>query len=106
MKYDKILKIKNCVLVYTGVILFVLPVLSTESIIYQTCKKKLHGRHGGLSGRASDSRARSRGSKNHHQSQHSPNSHALFATDSLELKLAYTAINEHTNTHKRLIFRN
>ena len=36
----------------------------------------------------------------------SPNSHALFATDSLELKLAYTAINEHTNTHKRLIFRN
>ena len=44
--------------------------------------------------------------KNHHQSQHSPNSHALFATDSLELKLAYTAINEHTNTHKRLIFRN
>ena len=44
--------------------------------------------------------------KNHHQSQHSPNSHALFATDSLELKLAYTAINEHTNTHKRLTFRN
>ena len=41
--------------------------------------------------------------KNH---QHSPNSHALFATDSLELKLAYTAINEHTITHKRLIFRN
>ena len=25
---------------------------------------------------------------------------------SLELKLAYTAINEHTNTHKRIIFRN
>ena len=44
--------------------------------------------------------------KNHHQSQHSLNSHALFATDSLELKLAYSAINEHTNTHKRLIFRN
>ena len=44
--------------------------------------------------------------KNHHQSQHSPNSQVLFATDSLELKLAYTAINEHTNTHKRLIFRN
>ena len=44
--------------------------------------------------------------KNHHQSQHSPNSHALFATDSLELKLAYTAINEHTNTHKHQIFRN
>ena len=30
----------------------------------------------------------------------------LFATDSLELKLAYTAINEHTNTHKSLILRN
>ena len=44
--------------------------------------------------------------KNHHQFQHSPNSHALFATDSLELKLAYRVINEHTNTHKRLIFRN
>ena len=44
--------------------------------------------------------------KNHHLSQHSPNSHALFATDSLDLKLAYTAINEHTNTHKRLIFMN
>ena len=44
--------------------------------------------------------------KNHHQPQYSPNSHALFATDSLELILAYTAINEHTNTHKRLIFRN
>ena len=43
--------------------------------------------------------------KDHHQTQHSPNSLALFATDSLELKLAYTAINEHTNTHKRLIFR-
>ena len=44
--------------------------------------------------------------RDHHQIQHSPNSLALFATDSLELKLAYTAINEHTNTHKRLIFRN
>ena len=44
--------------------------------------------------------------RDHHQTQHSPNSLALFATDSLELKLAYTAINEHTNTHKRLIFRN
>ena len=44
--------------------------------------------------------------KNQHQSQHRPNSHALFATDSLELKLAFTAINVHTNTHKRLIFRN
>ena len=43
--------------------------------------------------------------KNHHQSQHSPNSNVLFATDSLELKLAYTAINEHTNTHKRPIFQ-
>ena len=41
----------------------------------------------------------------HHQTRHSPNSLALFATDSLELKLAYTAINEHTNTHKRLTFR-
>ena len=28
-----------------------------------------------------------------------------IATDSLELKLAYTAINEHTSTYKRLIFR-
>ena len=44
--------------------------------------------------------------KNYHKSVHSPNSHALFATDSLELKLAYTAINEHTNTHKHLLFRN
>ena len=48
-------------------------------------------------------RARAR---DHHQTQHSPNSLALFETDSLELKLAYTATNEHTNTHKRLIFRN
>ena len=39
--------------------------------------------------------------RDHHQTQHSPNSLALFATDSLELKLAYTAIYEHTNTHKR-----
>ena len=44
--------------------------------------------------------------RHHQQTQHSPNSLALFATDSIELKLAYTAINEHTNTHKRLIFRN
>ena len=44
-------------------------------------------------------------SMDHHQTRHSPNSLALFATDSLELKLAYTAINEKTNTHKRLIFR-
>ena len=43
--------------------------------------------------------------RDHHQTQHSPNSLALFATDSLELKLAYTAINEHTNSHKHLIFR-
>ena len=43
--------------------------------------------------------------RGHHQTQHGPNSLALFATDSLELKLAFTAINEHTNTHKRLIFR-
>ena len=41
--------------------------------------------------------------RDHHQTQHSPNSLALFATDSLELKLAYIAISEHTNTHKRLI---
>ena len=40
----------------------------------------------------------------HHQTRHSPNSHALFATDNLELKLAYTAIKEHTNTHEHLIF--
>ena len=44
--------------------------------------------------------------KNNHQSQHSPNSHALFSTDSFELKLSYTAINEHTNTSKSLILRN
>ena len=41
----------------------------------------------------------------HHQTLHSPNSHALFATNSLELKLAYTAIKEHTITHEHLIFR-
>ena len=44
--------------------------------------------------------------RDHHQTQHSPNSLALFATDRLELKLANTVINEHTNTHKRLLFRN
>ena len=43
--------------------------------------------------------------RDHHQTRHSPNSLALFAADSLELKFADTAINEHTNTHKRLIFR-
>ena len=43
--------------------------------------------------------------RDHHQTRHSLNSLALFATDSLELKLAYTTIKEHTNTHKRLIFR-
>ena len=43
--------------------------------------------------------------RDRHHPRHSPNSFALFATDSLELRLAYTAINEHTNTHKRLIFR-
>ena len=43
--------------------------------------------------------------RDHQQTQHSSHSHALFATDSLEQKLAYTAINEHTNTHKHLIFR-
>ena len=36
--------------------------------------------------------------RDHHQTRHSPKSHALFATDSLEQKLAYTAINEHINT--------
>ena len=44
-------------------------------------------------------------SRDHNHSRHSLNSLSLFATDSLELKLAYTAINEHTNTNKRLIFR-
>ena len=43
--------------------------------------------------------------RDHHQTQHSPNLLAPFATDSLELKLAYTAINEHTHAHKNLIFR-
>ena len=43
--------------------------------------------------------------RDHHQTRHSPNSLAVFATDSLELKLANTAINEHTNIHKSLIFR-
>ena len=43
--------------------------------------------------------------RDHHQTRHGPNSLALFATDSLQLKLAYTANNERTNTHKRLIFR-
>ena len=43
--------------------------------------------------------------RDHHQTWHSPNSLALFATDNFDLKLAYAAINEHTNTHKRLIFR-
>ena len=36
--------------------------------------------------------------RNHYQTQHSTNSLAVFATDGLELKLAYTAINEHTKT--------
>ena len=31
-----------------------------------------------------------------YQSRHSQSSFSLFATDSLELKLAFTAINEHT----------
>ena len=35
--------------------------------------------------------------RDRHQTRPSPNSPALFATDSLELKLAYTAINELTN---------
>ena len=37
--------------------------------------------------------------RDHHQTQHSPNSLALFATDSLELNLAYTAINICTHKH-------
>ena len=37
--------------------------------------------------------------RDQHQTQHSANSLALFATNRLELKFAYTAINEHTNTH-------
>ena len=36
--------------------------------------------------------------RDHHQTRYSPNSIALFATDSLELKLAYTAITN-TQTH-------
>ena len=40
----------------------------------------------------------------HHQTRHCQNSHALFATDSLELNLAYIAINEQTITHEHLIF--
>ena len=43
--------------------------------------------------------------RDHHQTRHSPNSHAVVATDSLEINLANTAINEHTNTYKHLIFR-
>ena len=43
--------------------------------------------------------------RDHHQTQHSPNQLALFATDSLELKSAYTAFKTHTDTHKRLLFR-
>ena len=35
--------------------------------------------------------------RDHHQTKDSPNSFPVFATDNLELKLAYTAINEHTN---------
>ena len=35
--------------------------------------------------------------RDHHQTRHSPNSLALFATDSLELKLAFTVINTQTN---------
>ena len=32
--------------------------------------------------------------RDHHQTQHSPNSLALFATDSLELKLAYESMSK------------
>ena len=39
--------------------------------------------------------------RDNHQTQHSPNSLALFAINSLELKLANAAINKHTNIHKR-----
>ena len=34
--------------------------------------------------------------RDHHQTQQSPNSLALFATDSLELKLAYQRTHKHT----------
>ena len=40
----------------------------------------------------------------HHQTRHSQNSHALFATKRLELKLAYTAINKHPIRHEHLLF--
>ena len=36
--------------------------------------------------------------RDHRQTRHNPNSHALFANYCLELKLAYTAIKEHTIT--------
>ena len=39
--------------------------------------------------------------RDHHQTRHSPNSLALFVTDSLELKLART----HKHTFKRATFR-
>ena len=44
-------------------------------------------------------KARAKGSLSESQ-----NSHALFESDSLELKLAKTAINEHTITREHLIF--
>ena len=37
--------------------------------------------------------------RDHHQTRHSPNSLALFATDSLEQKMAFKFTYEHTNTH-------
>ena len=42
--------------------------------------------------------------KHHHQTRHNLHSHALFATDNLEL-MAYSAINEHTITYGHLILR-
>ena len=39
----------------------------------------------------------------HHQSCYSASSNAVLAADSLELKLAYTAIKENTITHEHII---
>ena len=43
--------------------------------------------------------------RNQHQSRYSPSSLAVITTDSLELKLAKTAIHEHKIIHEHLIFR-
>ena len=40
-----------------------------------------------------------------HQRRYSPYLFALLTTNSLELKLALTAINEHTITHEHILFR-